>query len=543
MEPVAVDRTHFGEQQHARHTGAVPLTVPKRGVRHGMGPGCAAEHSHDVEMSQVDTLEISHPHAGFATGPSHDEATGGPSPAARAAASAAVEARAAFAHIPDTVLGTAANLPPMHRPGDPTVAAALRAAEPFDAAVLRSGALASVLAYSSHLIARGSLDDNFYVMDLGHVARAVLAWRAAMPRVKPFYAVKCHPDPGVLAVMAAMGCGFDCASPAEIDLALRSGVDPGAEIIYAHPVKRPADLAHARRAGVQYATYDSPGELDKVKEFYPDMKMVLRIRADDPTARVQLGNKYGAEPQVWRRLLAEARARGLEVVGVSFHVGSAANDPGAYARAIGNARYVFEMGRELGFNMRLLDIGGGFCCTMEGGRIDVSGFASRVNAALAEHFPEGCGVDVIAEPGRYFTEHAGILHCAIVGRRPVETRLRGAHGGRWATVGMQYFLTDGVYGSFNNIVYDGYDVGRRTIHPLPASGAMVPPGRELPSTLFGPTCDGADTIAKGIPLPESHPGDYLAFSEMGAYSIAGATDFNGIKVSNPTKFYIFTLDY
>ena len=75
-----------------------------------------------------------------------------------------------------------------------------------------------MLDYSSMLIRQMNLDDNFYVIDLGHCVRAVQAWRAAMPRVRPFYAVKCHPDPGMIATLASMGCGFDCASPAEIDM-------------------------------------------------------------------------------------------------------------------------------------------------------------------------------------------------------------------------------------------------------------------------------------------------------------------------------------
>lgn len=35
------------------------------------------------------------------------------------------------------------------------------------------------------------LDDTFYVMDLGVVAALAAAWTRLMPRVRPFYAVKC----------------------------------------------------------------------------------------------------------------------------------------------------------------------------------------------------------------------------------------------------------------------------------------------------------------------------------------------------------------
>ena len=70
------------------------------------------------------------------------------------------------------------------------------------------------------------VDDSFYIMDLGNVQRLYDAWRKAMPRVIPFYAVKCSPMMAVIELLAANGCGFDCASAAEIAMVLGAGVDP-----------------------------------------------------------------------------------------------------------------------------------------------------------------------------------------------------------------------------------------------------------------------------------------------------------------------------
>ena len=54
------------------------------------------------------------------------------------------------------------------------------------------------------------------VVDLGEVARLFRDWTAAMPRVVPFYAVKANNDEAILAMLAALGAGFDCASDAEV---------------------------------------------------------------------------------------------------------------------------------------------------------------------------------------------------------------------------------------------------------------------------------------------------------------------------------------
>lgn len=73
----------------------------------------------------------------------------------------------------------------------------------------------------------------------------VQAWRAAMPRVQAYYAVKCYPEPAILQLLMALGSGFDCASKGEVDMMLQLGVHPS-RIIFAHPCKRGADIRYAK---------------------------------------------------------------------------------------------------------------------------------------------------------------------------------------------------------------------------------------------------------------------------------------------------------
>ncbi|KIY94504.1 ornithine decarboxylase [Monoraphidium neglectum] len=131
------------------------------------------------------------------------------------------------------------------------------------------------------LIKANALDDTTYVYDLGNTLRLFKAWRAAMPRVAPFYAVKCNPEPALLRLLAALGAGFDCASKAELEAVAALGV-PQDRVIFAHPCKRPADLRFAAGAGVQLTTFDTEGELGKVAAMYPGVGLVLRVRCDDP---------------------------------------------------------------------------------------------------------------------------------------------------------------------------------------------------------------------------------------------------------------------
>ena len=91
------------------------------------------------------------------------------------------------------------------------------------------------------------------------------AWRAAMPRVVPFYAVKCHPEPGMLKLLMAMGTGFDCASKGELEMMLKMGVHPS-RIIFAHPCKRAVDIRYAKEHGVEHTTFDTESELLKIAQ-------------------------------------------------------------------------------------------------------------------------------------------------------------------------------------------------------------------------------------------------------------------------------------
>jgi ornithine decarboxylase len=360
------------------------------------------------------------------------------------------------------------------------------------------------------------------------------AWKAAMPRITPFYAVKCHPEPGVLKLLNALGTGFDCASKGELEMMLKMGVHPS-RIIFAHPCKRASDIRFARDHGVQYTTFDTESELHKIAALNPAFKCVLRIRADDPDARVPLGLKYGAEVSEGGRLLQTAHALGLQVVGVSFHVGSACQNLSTFTGAIESARGIFDQAEALGYKMELLDIGGGFTGHFDScGNVMFGEIANAINAAVAEHFPADSGVRIIAEPGRYFAETAATLMTPVYGQRD-----RLNEDG--SVKNKDYWLTDGLYGSFNCILYDGqnptYQVVRSPLLPQPTAAEE---NARFSSTLWGPTCDSADCVYKDHQLPQLRNGDWLQFPNAGAYTVAGACDFNGIEFTSPNKFYIFS---
>src|SRR4051812_47258883 len=118
----------------------------------------------------------------------------------------------------------------------------------------------------------------FLIVDTAIVRDKVRRFRAAMPRVRPHYAVKANPDRRVLKTLIQDGCGFEIASTAELDVLLGLGV-PAAEVFYSNPVKSRESIAYAAAKGVEWFVLDSLDELRRVHEIKPEAKLYLRIAA------------------------------------------------------------------------------------------------------------------------------------------------------------------------------------------------------------------------------------------------------------------------
>lgn len=210
--------------------------------------------------------------------------------------------------------------------------------------------------------------------------------------------------------MGNLGLGFDCASQAEIELVLSLGISPD-RIIYANPCKAASFVRHAASVGVQMMTFDNADELSKVAKYHPDAKLVLRILTDDEGSLCRLGTKFGAALSKVTTLLQKAKSLNLDVIGVSFHVGSGCTNPMLYESAVASAKWVFGKGKEIGYDMHFLDIGGGF----EGPTFDSVGSVAR--ESVDRHFPKETGVRCIAEPGRFYVTEAFQLATNIIARR------------------------------------------------------------------------------------------------------------------------------
>ena len=266
-------------------------------------------------------------------------------------------------------------------------------------------------------------------------------------------------------------------------------------------------------------TFDNSDELYKIKQFAPNAELFLRIHTDDSASLCRLSLKFGASLDATHGLLTLAKELGLNVTGVAFHVGSGASDPLAFVQAVTDARFVFDQATTLGFDMKTLDVGGGFVGE------SFEAMAAALSSALDAQFPPH--IRIIGEPGRFYVASAFTIACNVIARRTVDD------SNPLVNNSYMLYLNDGVYGNFSSIMFDHQ-------HPIPhvlkcgddyfpAAHVGEPAQKDLIEySIWGPTCDGIDCISTSTFFKHViEPSDWLYFSDMGAYTKCSATRFNG----------------
>jgi ornithine decarboxylase len=325
---------------------------------------------------------------------------------------------------------------------------------------------------------------------------------AALPGVDLHYALKPLPDAAVVAALRDVGGFFDLASSGEVELVRSVGVDPE-RCIHTHPIKRDGDIRDALRFGVRTFVADNADELGKFVRHRRRVRVLLRVAFRAVDAVCDLSRKFGCDPEAVPELLGLAKRLGVEVVGLSFHVGSQTPTPAMHVRAIEACAALIRDARTAGHPLSVLDIGGGFPADYLEPAMPIEAFCEPIRAALAA-LP--AGLRLIAEPGRYIAAPAGTCVATVTGR--------ALRDGRW-----WFYLDDGVYGSFNGQLYD---------HASYPVAALREDGERVPAVLAGPTCDSIDVIRENLELPLLEAGDLIIGRQMGAYTSCSASDFNFI---------------
>ncbi|MFC0118399.1 type III PLP-dependent enzyme [Pseudoalteromonas xiamenensis] len=344
------------------------------------------------------------------------------------------------------------------------------------------------------------------VLDGDAIRKQYLSLQQALPGVALHYALKPLPHDAVVAILKDLNGYFDLATNGEVDLVRNVGVDPE-RCIHSHPIKRDSDIRYALDYGCSTFVVDNIVELEKFVAYKDVTQLLLRVSFRNPDTKIDLSKKFGCRQEEAIGLLCKAKELGLNVIGLSFHVGSQAVNPVRHSNAVAACNNIIREAAQFGVTLTTLDIGGGFPVSYDGNPIDIVEYCAPIREQLAL-LPEH--IRVLAEPGRYICAPAVTAVSSVMGiaQRGEQT---------W------YYLDDGVYGSYSGQIYD------HMVYPLSFPYAS---GEPQLSVLSGPTCDSIDVIREDIMLPPLAVGEIVIGHVMGAYTWASATEFNFFRKAN-----------
>ncbi|MFH1757520.1 MAG: type III PLP-dependent enzyme [Pseudomonadota bacterium] len=350
-----------------------------------------------------------------------------------------------------------------------------------------------------------------FILDHNKIKENYRIFKKHLPRVQCYYAVKANSHPEIIKTLFHEGSSFDVASYNEfmqIYKYLKHFEEKDQEffiwdkIIFSNTIKDRETLRKIKRYR-PLVTYDNRDELKKIREHCDTAGLVLRLKVPDTGSQVEMGSKFGAEPGEANHLIRQAFDAGLVVEGLSFHVGSQCTNCDNYTAALAITSDIFHDARKKGFHLKIVDIGGGFPVPYDAQVPKFETLAKIINAECQRLFPED--IEIIAEPGRFMVATAAMLLAEIIGKARREGKIF-------------YYINDGVYHTFSGVVYDHW-------HPNFTSFGR---GKKEICAVVGPTCDSFYKISLSVQLPGNLTiGDYLYTENVGAYSIASSTKFNG----------------
>ncbi len=350
-----------------------------------------------------------------------------------------------------------------------------------------------------------------FVIDHDELRKNYRQFRKYLPRVQVYFAVKANSDPAIVRTLYKEGSSFDVASMPEFMIVHENIRHLPAKkrqewiwdkIIYANPTK-PADTLQKLNKYKPLVTFDSFEEIRKIKQHAPDAGLALRLQVPNTGAMVELSSKFGAAPGEAVDMILAADKAGLTVEGISFHVGSQTTNFENYVQALNLTASVFKEAKDRGYTkMNLIDIGGGFPAPYDASVRPFKELAKVINTEIDRLFPKD--IQILAEPGRFLVASAGYAVSKVIGKAVRDGK-------------MCYYINDGVYHTYSGVIFDHCKYPVKAFKQGPTQICSV----------FGPTCDALDVVSMAENLPDLQRDDFVYSVNIGAYSHASATHFNG----------------
>ncbi len=328
------------------------------------------------------------------------------------------------------------------------------------------------------------------------------------------YAVKANSSLAVLKLLGGLGCGFDIVSGGELERVVRAAPEALGRVVFSGVGKQAWEIDAALAADILLFNVESEAELEllagRAKFLGKTARIALRVNPDvfaETHPYISTGlreHKFGIAIErardVYRRAAALA---GIDVAGVSVHIGSQIRDVEPFAESLQRVRSLVEELRSDGFDIRYIDGGGGFGVEYGNALFDaaasVAAYAAAIRSAL-----DGLGVHLLLEPGRFLVAQAGALLTRVLYTKQNGTK--------------HFVITDA---AMNDLIRPALYQAHHEILPV-----ILDDRPDQTADIVGPVCETGDFFARDRTTPELRAGDLAVLLDAGAYGMSLASNYN-----------------
>ncbi|PMN90669.1 diaminopimelate decarboxylase [Enterovibrio norvegicus] len=324
------------------------------------------------------------------------------------------------------------------------------------------------------------------------------------------YSVKANSNIALLQTLKRLGSGFDIVSIGEFERVIKAGGSPK-DIIFSGLGKTTDELTQALEANISCFNLESENELYRLKSIADKLgktaTISLRINPDvDPKTHKHIttgkkGNKFGIDIDTAKRLYIAAKDMdNIDIAGVDYHIGSQICKLEPLTQAIDAAVNLILELRDLGINIRHLDVGGGLGIQYKD---ETPPHPAEYVNAIVERV-KSHDIDLVLEPGRAIIGNAGLLVSKV-------EYLKRGESKNFAVIdaGMNDYIRPCLYEAWTDI--DAVD------SRIEADDFVC--------DVVGPICESSDIFAKDRAIKVAE-GSYVALRSVGAYGFSMSSNYN-----------------
>ena len=363
-------------------------------------------------------------------------------------------------------------------------------------------------------------DTPFFLFDLDKILSNINRLYGSLNPDQIFFALKSNSLTPVLETISRHGGGFEANNISEFEKAVTAGAQTS-NIINSSPIASAPDIRKMYASGVDCFTFDSKDQVQNLKINAPGAKTVMRLSSTNEGSRFNLSKNLGVDPESSVDLLRYAKANGLRIYGLTFHVGSQCHSPLNWRAGIVQCAELFKQFSEL----EMINIGGGFPVRYNGSIPDITYISQVINQSINNSFDNKPILYI--EPGRFIIGNCALACASVTNVHQQKSISRAA-------------VDLSVFGGLMEII----EIGDGFQYPIETTGN----GEMRTYRIIGATCAGTDVIAEKIQLPrlkvdhkEPRNSSRIYLLNTGAYTIdyvmaAGMNGFNGLTI--PRVYYI-----